>query len=500
MPERDFSIVSPMSPEHRRVAAGQYERANQVIATGNFDYGIRLLLSCCKLDPGNLVFRQALRRTEKAKFKNNLRGSLLSWLTSSPKRAKIKAAKHAKEYVKVLELGEDVLTRNPWDTGVQLDMADAAEILGLRDVAIWIMEQARQKNPRDLTVNRNLARLYEKRGNFTQAIALWELVRKDDPNDLEAMNKAKDLAANETMSRLHHDDFGPPEGGGIASHAAHAETPRIGSTGDLHPTPLPNFGSSTPPEGSQLLSGERLPRDAAVLRERIRSNPTDTFGYLNLAAHIRRLGRLEDARAVLQSGLGPTGNDAVLTFELADLEIEPFRRNLAVTETKIQQEPLNDEFKKIRIRLLKEINARELDLFRQKTERFPAETSHRFEYGLRLLRANQVDEAIQALQASRSDQRYLWRSLLYLGHCFKNRNNWKLARRNFEECLQYLPIGEDTARKEVLFQLAKGCADDGDLKSALEYGGELANLDFAYRDIGQLTDEWQEQFNQARVS
>ena len=37
--------LPPPSPDHRRVAAGQFDRANQVIATGNFDYGIRLLLS-----------------------------------------------------------------------------------------------------------------------------------------------------------------------------------------------------------------------------------------------------------------------------------------------------------------------------------------------------------------------------------------------------------------------------------------------------------------------
>src|SRR5258708_21007657 len=113
MPQNDASALPPPSPEHRRVAVGQFERANQVIATGNFDYGIRLLLSCCKLDPANLIFRQSLRRTEKAKYKNNLRGGWLAWLISSPKRAKMKAAKHAKELLKVLEYGEEILTRNP---------------------------------------------------------------------------------------------------------------------------------------------------------------------------------------------------------------------------------------------------------------------------------------------------------------------------------------------------------------------------------------------------
>src|SRR5207249_2783633 len=105
--------------------------------------------------------------------------------------------------------------------------------------------------------------------------------------------------------------------------------------------------------------------------------------------------------------------------------------------------------------------------------------------------AGQIDEAIRELQLARSDPRQLWRSLLYLGYCFKGRHNWKLAQRNFEEALKSLPGSEDTVRKEVLFQLAQGFADDGDLPRAIELGYELANLEFGYRDIGHLLDEWQ---------
>jgi tetratricopeptide (TPR) repeat protein len=501
MAEKESLNPFLVSPEHRRVAAGQFERANQVIATGNFDYGIRLLLSCCKLDPANLIFRQALRRTEKAKYKNNMRGSWLSWLTSSPKRAKLKAAKHGKEFLKVLAYGEDVLARNPWDSSVQLDMAEAADTLGLLDLAIWTLEQARQKNSRDITVNRHLARLYEKRGNFTQAIALWELVRKGDPSDMVAFSKAKDLAANQTIARINSEEIVEPsdEMTALADSALH-ETPTSDSAADPHPTPFPNFGCSTPPKGAQLISGERFSRDNALLRERIQANPTDSFGYLQLAAQARRMGKLDEARTILESGLGPTGNDPVLTFELADLEIEPFRRNLAVTEGKIQTETANEELRKIRIRLLKEINARELDLFRNKAQRFPGDLGLRFELGLRLLRANQIDEAIRELQAARSDPRHLWRSLLYLGYCFKSRNNWKLARRNFEECLRTIPLGEEVARKETLYQLAKGCGDAGELQPAVDFANELANLDFDYREIGKLLDAWQEQLQREQVS
>src|SRR5262249_14136130 len=125
--------VPPVSPDHRRIAVAQFERANQVVASGNYDYGVRLLMSCCKLDPANLLYREALRRTEKAKYGNNLQGRRLAWLWTWSARARMKAAAKGRDHLGVLEHGERVLANNPWDTGSQLDMASAAEALGLMD-------------------------------------------------------------------------------------------------------------------------------------------------------------------------------------------------------------------------------------------------------------------------------------------------------------------------------------------------------------------------------
>src|SRR5436853_3945574 len=107
MAENDRNVLPPPSPEHRRVAVGQFERAQQVTAKGDYDYGIQLLLTCCKLDAGNLTYRKYLRQVEKTKYKNNMYGSRMALLTTSAAKAKLQAAKHSHDYLKVLELGED---------------------------------------------------------------------------------------------------------------------------------------------------------------------------------------------------------------------------------------------------------------------------------------------------------------------------------------------------------------------------------------------------------
>jgi tetratricopeptide (TPR) repeat protein len=455
--------LPPPTAEQRRVAAAQYERANQVVRSGNFDYGISLLLTCCRLDPGNLIYRQALRQVEKVKHKNNQHGGRFSRLTTAGARLRLRRALAAGEHVRVLELAEDILQKNPWDAAVHTVMAEAFDALGLIDAAVWSAEQARQAQPKDLKLNRDLARMYEKRGNFTQAAALWELIHKADPKDVEAQRKAKDLAASDTIAR----------GGYEAALAGTAEQ------------------EATAEQPAPPAAVDRVGREAEALRRKIEADPGVASHYLQLSLLYRRAGRLPEAREALEDGLAATANQFEIALELADLAIEPFRANLAVTEKRLAKAPEDAELSKHRQRLLKEINTRELDLFRQKAERFPTEMVHRVEIGARLLRSGRIDEAIRELQAARADPRQQWRAQMYLGFCFKARGNWRLAQRNFEEGLQALPPSEVATRKELLFQLALGLADAGELEKAVDMGYELANLDFGYRDIGKRLDDWQ---------
>jgi tetratricopeptide (TPR) repeat protein len=459
-------LVPSPTPEQHRVAAGQFDRANQVVGTGNYDYGIHLLLECVRLDPGNLLYRQALRRAEKAKYRNNLRGSWFAWLRTWPARARLKAARSAGRHLEVLELGERILMRNPWDVGAQVDMATSAHVLGLLDLAVWLLEQARHKQPRNADLARALARLYERRGNFTQAMALWQLVRQVVKSDVEAQQKLTELAVFDTLER-----------GQFEESLADVPSAPGAAAAPGHPAPAT---PATP-----------VDRDAAPWRARLRDDPTNADLYLQMARAYRKAGKLEQAHEALGEGLAATGNAFELAAELADLEIEPFRRNLAITEEKLAAQPDDEELRRIRLHLRKEVNTRELDLFRRKADRFPTELGHRYEVGIRLMRAGQLDEAIRELQAARADARLRWQALLALGFCFKARNNWRVAQHSFEEALECLPVTETANRKSILYELARGHADAGDLGKAVDLASELAHLDFAYRDIQQLLDDWQ---------
>src|SRR5438132_6744618 len=117
MADQPTPTVPTPTVEQKRIAHDSFNRAKEAITTGNPDYAIALLLTCCKLDPANFHYRQTLRKTQKDKYGNNLRGSRFAFLSTPRWKAKVKAAKRSRDYLRVLEHGEQVLYRNPWDLG-----------------------------------------------------------------------------------------------------------------------------------------------------------------------------------------------------------------------------------------------------------------------------------------------------------------------------------------------------------------------------------------------
>ncbi|MGL5095758.1 MAG: tetratricopeptide repeat protein [Planctomycetia bacterium] len=367
-------------------------------------------------------------------------------------------------------------------------MAEAFDALGLVDLAVFTLDQARQKYPKDATLNRALARVFEKRGDFQKAIVLWNLVKETNPTDVEAAHKAKDLAASETIAR-----------GGYEAVAA-GKAPPPGSK--THAALGAKAGS-----GTISASGEsprdKLARDEAPLLKRLEADPTEPSLYVQLSTLYRRQGADDRARAVLQQGAGPTGNHFTLQLELHELDLAPLRKNLELADAKLKKirsrpqdetaedGPSEDDVLALRSKLAKEVLSRETEILRVKADRFTGDLSHRLELGVRLLKLDRADEAIAELQQARRDERLKGKAALYLAVGFRAKNNWRLAQRNLEDALAALPPTDEASRKEALYQLATGCAENADLIRAVDVGHELANIDFGYKNIGKLLDEWE---------
>jgi len=190
---------NPSTLEQRQVAQGQFQRGAEVIADGNYEYGSRLLVACCKLDPTNLLYRHALRQTypHLAALQH---GGSRAWCKLLFLKFRLYLAKSQGRHLRVLHWGEEILRRQPDNYEVQLQMAYAAEKVGFFNLAVWLLEQIKNDSFRVRT-HRTLALLYEKQGDYPRAISFWEQVARADAGNLEAAQKLKDLSARDTIAR-----------------------------------------------------------------------------------------------------------------------------------------------------------------------------------------------------------------------------------------------------------------------------------------------------------
>jgi serine/threonine protein kinase len=197
---RDDPALLGLSLEQVQAAAAQFERAKQATMKGHPEYAHDLLVSCCKLDPLTSTYRQKLREVGWRLSARKANG-LGAWFSALSIRSRFKAAKRSGDIRRILEVGEEVLQRNPVDMKTHLDMAEAAEQAGLFRLTTWLLEQSRLQDAQNLPAVRALATLYEKLKDYQQAIGAWEALRRLKPNDAEAFHKINDLSAHFTLSR-----------------------------------------------------------------------------------------------------------------------------------------------------------------------------------------------------------------------------------------------------------------------------------------------------------
>jgi tetratricopeptide (TPR) repeat protein len=163
------AVLPSPNPEQRRTAAAQFDRAHQLLTKGQPEAAIRLLVRCCRVDPANLIYRQALRHAQRARLGHRANSSRFAGLMTWLPRRRLRGAHAAGDTLRVLEIAEEVLYLDPWNAEAQSVMADTLHAAGASDVATWCLEGAHAAEPKNPVFREKLAHWYEQCGNFTLA-------------------------------------------------------------------------------------------------------------------------------------------------------------------------------------------------------------------------------------------------------------------------------------------------------------------------------------------
>ena len=138
------------------------------------------------------------------------------------------------------------------------------------------------------------------------------------------------------------------------------------------------------------------------------------------------------------------------------------------------------------MRMRQELNRLETEVFRVRSERYPAVMSWKVELGTRLKRGGNFGEAIKVFQQATGEPRRRGLVHLELGECFQQIKQYKLAMSNYQTAIEALADrGEPDLRKKALYRAGVLAMGLEDLDLAETYLTELAGLEYGYRDVAE---------------
>jgi tetratricopeptide (TPR) repeat protein len=425
------------------------------------DYAIDLFADCVRGDPGNLVYLQSFMNALLRKFSGAKKGLSVPSFMSGGGRGPLKKALAQSDWDEVIQQGIEVLLKNPRDAvtltamgtacgAIMKEMGASANVT-FGDCELYYLKCAIDTYPKDKPdpeVCILLAEALTKRERYPEAIRFWhevELLRPDDELP------KKSIAV---LTVLQHQ----------AKDPKYADTNKASTSGGG--------------KKEEFTHEDRL-------QQRIERNPKDLAAYDELANLYINTDRFPQAEAVLRKKLDATNNDPTVREEIEDVQLKALRTKMIVGGNKAKEsgnEADKKEFERQKMTLIE----KELEVYRNRCERYPNNLLFHYELALRHQMKGDIGEAIKEYQVAKADPRKRGMCLINLGACFRGIKQYQLAMRHYEEAVVEIPDREQEAKKEAYRQAGKLAMALKDLAKADKYLSTLASMDYTYKDISEL--------------
>lgn len=453
------------SPESQK-ARTFFQYGNEAAMKSNFDYAITMYRQACKIVPGNLMYRQALRGIQRRKFQNDPKKvGMLVGMKIQPILMQAKSARGKGKHPEAIELCEEAFAHNPWDVGAARVAAEAAEGMEHGDLAQWLLDSVQEiaAKGKDSDFFKFAAGIYEANENWAKAIACWELVKKFSPNDQDANRKINALSAASTIKRAKLDD----------ALDQHAQVKPVEDTAESMQAKL------------DKLKLEQLTPEQRLIKE-IVGDPTAMHAYVELSDIYKQRGELDKAEKVLAKGVKANPQDQGLMQILEDTQIARLKRAIAHQKQKVQEHPEETVHQVKLDELNGMLDKYEIQAYRRRVKLHPEDPRVHHDLGLILARTGAHDEAIpefqQAARLSTIASAKI-QSLLQMGLSFEANGAPKLAERNYKEGIKALEPEDKDNFLALHYRLGRVAETLGNREAAEEHYNEVAAADYTYLDV-----------------
>jgi tetratricopeptide (TPR) repeat protein len=441
--ESKKNVREPLTPAKQKRLDKLLEAAQQK-ASGekpDYDYATDLLSQCVLGNPANIFYVKAYVENLQKKYNNNKTGKTLAKLQELGSRMAQKKAVDQENWEEAIKQGLKVLTVNPWDKTTLIHMAKASsKFPGGFEAELYYLKTALLPNPKDAEVNKLCAIALTAISDIDQAITCWRRVELGDP---ASADYARHQIADLTKQRMNPED------------GTRAEIIGRGRTG-----------------AEEVLTPEKR------LLRKIEQHPDKMEAYVELSQLYINEERYGDAEKVLARAFENSDGNVEIREKWEDAEVRHLRQKIsriADPEERKRQE--------------KRLFAKELEICKNRCERYPNNPLFRYDLGYHYMLLKQYNEAIRELQQAKNDPRRKGPCLLALGQCFQQIKQYRLAMDHYQMAIEEIPDRDAQNKKKALHLAGKLALGLKDLDLAEKHLAVLAGMDFTYKDVPTLLDK-----------
>lgn len=428
-----------------------FDRAAQIVETGNWDYAIEMYLQGISRDPSDI--ERGHEKLREASLARKANGGKKPGFLEAMKR------KPGKDPLENLVNAEWLMSRDPANTTYWRQIISAAKDAQLPDVLKWainiLYEVNRTASKPSKDVYLFMTEAATEAQLFSDAVRCCQAALQLDPNNPQLGDQLRDLSARDTMQKGKYDEGA-------------------------------KFTESVKDMGKQieLLKQDQLSQDRrfvegqiAKARAAYEAEPTVPG---KITALVDELVKVDDEAYE---------NEAIDVLTKAHKDTGAYRYKMRIGDIKIRQ--MTRRYRRLVAagdkeaaqKQAQEQLAFELEEYGERASNYPTDLGLKFELGRRQFLAGQYDEAIASLQQARRDPKRRNQAMNYLGLAFFKKGWYNEAAETYEEALK--AEMSESRSKDLRYNLASIYLAKGDKAKALELFSDVAQIDYNYKDVRQ---------------
>jgi tetratricopeptide (TPR) repeat protein len=421
------------------------QKAKQSLDKRQYDYVLQVMEECFDLDPANLEVHKLLMDAARKKAKEGAKTSLFGTmsmpsLTKDPHKLLVAQAKR--------------LGKNP-EPKVIADVAAAALTMAatvkpMIEVAIYYYEEFVASGLFNDKVLWSLAHIYRDKGELDKGIKLLRDLERAQPNHPDASRTIKNWEAARSMTQR------------TAAVQGDYRSQLANDTGAKKAEVL-NRNVRTIEDAKEVL---------VFVEQDLAQNPTDKQLWVKKGDLHAKFGPLADAKASYAKAQDLDPHDFTVAMKLGDIAMAEAK---AVVEqlTAAGQDATAAKAERLQL---------EISEYRKRVERQPTDMNHRYNLGIRLIQAGDIDGAAAEFQKSVADPKVRQKSHKYLGFCFGKKNLLDLAVQQYTSYLSLVLDDQADEAKEVRYLRARVLEDQTKRDEATKDYERIVAIDLNYKD------------------